>query len=54
MKTIANEAEQAYALMNTNAFGPRPDDPEHLIAQGPENALALARVLARAGVPATP
>jgi uncharacterized protein YecE (DUF72 family) len=54
MKKVAKEAEQAYALMNTNAYGPRPDDPEHLVAQGPENALALARVLHAAGVPATP
>lgn len=54
MRRLSAEAEQAYALMNTNAYGPSPRDPGRLVAQGPENGLALARVLQGAGVPATP
>lgn len=54
MRRLAGEAEQAFALMNTNAYGPSPHDPGRLVAQGPENGLALARVLRGAGVPATP
>ncbi|HSC90658.1 MAG TPA: DUF72 domain-containing protein [Gaiellaceae bacterium] len=53
MRGLAQRAEQAYALMNTNAYGPSPRGDRRL-AQGPENGLALARVLHGAGVPATP
>ena len=52
MRTLAEEAEQAYAVMNTNARSPGPDGSE--IAQGAENAVALARVLNDHGVPASP
>ena len=52
-RRVSAEAEQAYALMNTNAYGPDPHDPDRLIAQVTENAMA-ARVLRGAGVPATP
>jgi uncharacterized protein YecE (DUF72 family) len=54
MRRLSQEAEQAFALMNTNAYGPHPHDPGRPAAQGPENGLALARVLGAAGVPATP
>ena len=40
--------------MNTNAYGPDPSDPDRFLAQGPENGLALARVLRGVSVPATP
>ena len=51
MREVGERAEEAYVLMNTNARSPssRGD-----IAQGPENALRLAKVLAAAGLPVTP
>ena len=52
MRRVSDEAEQAYALMNTNAYGPDPNDPDRLLAQGPENGLALARAAGRR-LPAT-
>jgi uncharacterized protein YecE (DUF72 family) len=51
MREVAGRAEEAYALMNTNARSPSPRGD---IAQGPENALRLARALADAGVPVSP
>ncbi len=51
---LSDEAEQAYALMNTNAYGPDPNEPGRLLAQGPENAMALARILSAARIPSTP
>jgi uncharacterized protein YecE (DUF72 family) len=51
MREVAGQAEEAYVLMNTNARSPSPRGD---IAQGPENALRLARVLAAAGLPVTP
>lgn len=53
MRELAEGAEQAYVLANTNARSPDPrGDGE--IAQGPWNALALARVLGDAGLTVTP
>jgi uncharacterized protein YecE (DUF72 family) len=53
LRELASEAEEAYVVFNTNARSPSPrGDGE--IAQGAENAYRLARVLAAAGVPATP
>jgi uncharacterized protein YecE (DUF72 family) len=51
MRELSREAEEVYALANTNARSPssRGD-----IAQGPENARRLARVLAAAGLPVSP
>ena len=51
MRELQAEAEEAYALMNTNARSPSPRGD---VAQGPENALRLARVLADAGLPVSP
>jgi uncharacterized protein YecE (DUF72 family) len=51
MRELGGKAEEAYALINTNARSPSPRGD---IAQGPENALRLARVLAAAGVPVSP
>jgi uncharacterized protein YecE (DUF72 family) len=51
MREVTDRAEEAYALMNTNARSPSPSGD---IAQGPENALQLARVLADAGLPVSP
>jgi uncharacterized protein YecE (DUF72 family) len=53
MRELSERAEQAYVLANTNARSPNPrGDGE--IAQRPESAFALARVLATAGPPVTP
>jgi uncharacterized protein YecE (DUF72 family) len=53
LRELAGEAKQAYVVFNTNARSPSPrGDGE--IAQGAENAYRLARVLADAGVPASP
>jgi uncharacterized protein YecE (DUF72 family) len=51
MREVSEEAEEAYVLMNTNARSPSPRGD---IAQGPENALRLAKVLAAAGLPVSP
>jgi len=48
VRQLEAEAEEAYALMNTNARSPGPDGWGE-IAQGPANAQALARVLSDAG-----
>jgi uncharacterized protein YecE (DUF72 family) len=52
MRELAGSAQQVYVLANTNARSPDGDGGE--IAQGPANALALARVLADAGLPVSP
>ena len=52
MRELGALAERAYVLANTNARSPDPRGGE--LAQGPANALALARVLAGAGLPVTP
>jgi uncharacterized protein YecE (DUF72 family) len=51
MRELSGRAEEVYALANTNARSPssRGD-----IAQGPENARRLAKVLADAGLPVSP
>jgi uncharacterized protein YecE (DUF72 family) len=53
MRELAGRAEQVFVLANTNA---RSQDPRGFgeIAQGPENARLLARVLADAGLPVSP
>jgi len=53
LRELAGQAEQVYVLVNTNA---RSLDPRvgREIAQGPANALALARVLHGAGIPVSP
>jgi uncharacterized protein YecE (DUF72 family) len=53
LRELAARAEEAYVVFNTNARSPGPRG-EGEIAQGAENAYRLARVLAQAGVPATP
>jgi uncharacterized protein YecE (DUF72 family) len=47
MQQLAGEAEQVYALFNTNSVS-------NGVAQGPENARRLAQVLQAAGVAASP
>jgi uncharacterized protein YecE (DUF72 family) len=51
MREVSERAEEAYALMNTNARSPSPRGD---IAQGPENGLRLAQVVAGAGLPVSP
>jgi uncharacterized protein YecE (DUF72 family) len=51
MRELSGEAEEVYALANTNARSPSSQGD---IAQGPENARRLARVLADAGLPVSP
>jgi uncharacterized protein YecE (DUF72 family) len=53
MRELAGAAEQAYVLANTNARSPDPSGFGEF-AQGPANALALARVLAGAGLQVSP
>jgi uncharacterized protein YecE (DUF72 family) len=53
MRELSEQAERAYVLANTNARAPDPRGGGE-IAQGPANALALARVLGGAGLPVTP
>jgi uncharacterized protein YecE (DUF72 family) len=53
LREVAEKAKEAYVVFNTNARSPNPRG-EGEIAQGAENAYRLARVLAQAGVPATP
>jgi uncharacterized protein YecE (DUF72 family) len=50
MRELAKEAQQVFALFNTNARSPSPDG-AGLIAQGPANAIRLRSLLERAGVP---
>jgi uncharacterized protein YecE (DUF72 family) len=51
MRELSGQAEEVYALANTNARSPSPRGD---IAQGPENATRLAKVLAAAGLPVSP
>ena len=53
LRELAGKAMEAYVVFNTNAGSPSPRG-EGEIAQGAENAYRLARVLAAAGVRATP
>jgi uncharacterized protein YecE (DUF72 family) len=53
MRELSAKAKEVYVLANTNARSPNPRG-DGWIAQGPENALALARVLADAGLPVSP
>ena len=51
LRELAGEAEQAYALMNTNKWSEGPEG--RMIPQGAANALLLRQVLDEAGVPVT-
>jgi uncharacterized protein YecE (DUF72 family) len=53
LSELAEKSEEAYVVFNTNARSPSPRG-EGEIAQGAENAYRLAKVLADAGVSATP
>ena len=53
LQELAGKAKEAYVVFNTNARSASPRG-EGEIAQGAENAYVLAKVLADAGVPATP
>jgi hypothetical protein len=46
MRELAGQAQQVYALMNTNSTSDG-------VAQGPENARRLAQALRAAGIEAT-
>jgi uncharacterized protein YecE (DUF72 family) len=51
LRELAGEAEQAFALMNTNKWNEGPEG--RMIPQGAANAQALRRVLETEGVPVT-
>jgi uncharacterized protein YecE (DUF72 family) len=53
LRELASEAENAYAMINTNnrSMVPSPLGDEEIVVQGPANAEALRQVLADAGVP---
>ncbi len=53
LRELSGQAKQVYVLANTNACSPSPDGMGE-IAQGPANALALARVLTAAGLSVSP
>ncbi len=53
LRELSGQAKQVYVLANTNARSPSPDGMGE-IAQGPANALALARVLTAAGLSVSP
>jgi uncharacterized protein YecE (DUF72 family) len=53
LRKLSEEAKEAYVVFNTNARSKNPRG-EGEIAQGPENAYGVARVLGEAGVPVTP
>ena len=50
MRELAGEAEQVFAVFNTNRWSQDPDGSGQLVAQGAENAFALRSVLQEAGV----
>jgi uncharacterized protein YecE (DUF72 family) len=51
MRELAGEADQAFALMNTNKWNEGPEG--RMIPQGAANALALRAILEEEGVPVT-
>jgi uncharacterized protein YecE (DUF72 family) len=51
LRELSGEAEEAYVLFNNNRWSPSADDPHRQLAQAPQNATALRRLLADAGVP---
>jgi uncharacterized protein YecE (DUF72 family) len=55
LRELAQEAENAYAMVNTNnrSTVTSPLGDEEIVVQGPANAEALREVLAEAGVPVT-
>jgi uncharacterized protein YecE (DUF72 family) len=50
MRELAGEAEQVFALFNTNRWSQDPDGSGRLVAQGAANAFELRSVLQEAGV----
>jgi uncharacterized protein YecE (DUF72 family) len=50
MRELAGEAEQVFALFNTNRWSQDPDGSNRLVAQGAANAFELRSVLQEAGV----
>ena len=50
LRELSGEAEQVFALFNTNRWSQDPDGSGRLVAQGSENAFALQSVLQEAGV----
>lgn len=50
MRELTGEAEQVFALFNTNRWSQDPDGSGQLVAQGAANALSLRSVLQEAGV----
>jgi uncharacterized protein YecE (DUF72 family) len=51
LRSLSEEAEQAYALFNNNRWSPSADDPHRQLAQAPQNAALLASLLRAAKVP---
>ena len=50
MRELAGEADQVFAVFNTNRWSQDPDGSGQLVAQGAANALALKAVLQEAGL----
>ena len=50
LEELAGEAEQVFAVFNTNRWSQDPDGSGQLVSQGAANALALKQVLQEAGV----
>jgi uncharacterized protein YecE (DUF72 family) len=50
MRELAGQADQVFAVFNTNRWSQSPDGSGQLVAQGAANALALKSLLAEAGV----
>jgi uncharacterized protein YecE (DUF72 family) len=51
LKELAGQADQVFALFNTNRWSQHPDGSGQLVSQGAHNAQALKALLAGAGVP---
>jgi uncharacterized protein YecE (DUF72 family) len=50
LKELASNAEQVFAVFNTNRWSQDPDGSGQLVSQGAHNALALKAILAEAGL----
>ena len=50
LRSLGQEAEQAFVLFNNNRWSPAADDPHRQLAQAPQNAELLGRLLREAGV----
>jgi uncharacterized protein YecE (DUF72 family) len=51
LRSLSDEAEQAYVLFNNNRWSPSADDPHRELAQAPQNAQLLASILRNESVP---